>query len=115
MKKNPAVHTRVDVGKSGLEALLSQPAPPPQCLSSPRWSPAIGTRSDEFGVLRAENQSTEREIMFPIQVSMDVFCMSAAQAQSGSVFFFNQTSGETTKKKQLLPNKPLLARSSRDH
>ena len=87
---------RVDVGKLGMEVLLSQPAPPPQCVSSSRSSPAIGVWSDEPGVSRAENQSTEREMMFPLQVSMDVFCLSAAQARIKSVFFLPSRASSLT-------------------
>ena len=87
---------RVDVGKLGMEVLLSQPAPPPQCVSSSRSSPAIGAWSDEPGVSRAENQSTEREMMFPLQVSMDVFCLSAAQARIRSVFFLPSRASSLT-------------------
>ena len=57
---------RVDVERLKMEILLSQPTPPPQCDSSPRRSPAIGTGSDESGVSRAENQSTESEGIFPL-------------------------------------------------
>ena len=56
-----------------MEIVLSQPAPPPQCDSSPRRSLAVGTGSDEPGLSRAETQSTEREGMFPLQDSADVF------------------------------------------
>ena len=101
---------RVDVEQLTMEIALSQPAPPPQCDSSPRRlpavdtesdkprtperSPAIGTGSGGPGVLRAKSQSTESEIMFPLQFSVDVFfCVSAAQPRSRSVFCFSQASG----------------------
>ena len=60
----PEEHTleiRVDVERLWMEIVLSQSAPPPQCDSSTRRSPAIGTGRDEPGVSRAENQPTERE------------------------------------------------------
>ena len=56
-----------------MEILLSQPAPPSQCNSLPLRSPALGTGSDEPGVSRAETLSSEREGMFPLQASVDVF------------------------------------------
>ena len=65
----PEEHTlkmRVDVERLRMEVVLSQPAPPPpQCDSSPRRSPVVGTGSDEPGVSRAETQPTEREGFFP--------------------------------------------------
>ena len=83
----PEEHTvemRVDVDRLRMENFISQPAPPPQCDSSPRRSPAIGTRSDEPGGSRAESQSTEREESFPLQASVDGFlhvvsCISPEQ------------------------------------
>ena len=69
---------RVDVERRRMEIRLSQPAPPPQCDSSPRWSPAVGTGSEEPGLLRAGTQSTEREELFPLQASLDG-CMSLDQ------------------------------------
>ena len=80
---------RVDVERLRMAIILSQPAPPPQCDSSPRQLPtadtgsdepgtprrlpATGTGSDEPGVLRAESQSTEREGTFYLQSSVDGF------------------------------------------
>ena len=50
---------------------------------TPRRSPAIGAGSDELGVSRAETQLTEREGIFPLQVSVDgvshVSCTSPEQ------------------------------------
>ena len=43
------------------EFLLPQPAPPPQCDSSPRRLPVVGTGLNEPGAPHAETQSTERE------------------------------------------------------
>ena len=68
----PAEYTlemRVDVEILRMKIPLSQPTPPLQCYSSPRRSPAVETRSDETGTLRAESQLTEREGSFPLQVS----------------------------------------------
>ena len=66
-----------------MEVVLSQPALPPHCDSSPRRLPAIGTRSDEREVLRAENQSTEREGFFLLQAIVNAFlhvsCTSPGQ------------------------------------
>ena len=82
-----------------MENLLSQPAPPPQCGSSPRLLPAIdtgsgepgtprrlpaiGTGSDEPGVSRAKNRSTEKEGNVPRKDSVDnvlrVSCTSPEQ------------------------------------
>ena len=70
----PEVHTldmRADVERLRMKIVLSQPAPPPQCGSSPRRSPAVGTGLDEPGVPRVETQSTEREGTFPLQASLD--------------------------------------------
>ena len=53
---------------------FSQPAPAPQCNSSPRRSPAVGTGSDEPGVPRAETQqATKQDGIFLIQVRVDGF------------------------------------------
>ena len=70
----PEKHTpemRVDVERLRLEAVLSQPAMPPQYDSSPRRLPVIGTGPYEPGVSRTESQSTEREGAFPLQASVD--------------------------------------------
>ena len=94
-----ALETRVDVERLKLEILLSQPAPPPQCDSSPRRLPAVDTRSDKPGtprrssaigtgsdrpgVSRAGSRSTEKAGIFPLQVSADgllrVNCTSTEQ------------------------------------
>ena len=64
----------VDVERVRLEISFSQPVPSPECDSSPRRSPAIGTGSDEPRVPRAETQqSTEQAILFPLQASVDGF------------------------------------------
>ena len=86
-----------DVERLRMEIVLSQPARPPQCDSSPRRLPAVDTGSDEPGtpqllpaigtdepgVLRAKSRSTEREGTFPLQVSVDdllhVSCTSPEQ------------------------------------
>ena len=64
----PEEHTlemRSDVERLRIKIVFSQPAPPPQCGSSPRRSPAVGTGLDEPGALRTEMQSMEREGIFP--------------------------------------------------
>ena len=73
---NPEDYTlgmRIDIDPLRIKFVLSQPAPPLQCNSSPRRSPAVGTESDEPGVLRAESQSAKREGIFPFQASVDGF------------------------------------------
>ena len=111
MKKKKLLQKKPLLARS---SLLSQPAPP-QCDSSSQRSPAIGTGSDAPGILRGERQSTEREGSFLFKQVWMVFCASAAQFQSRSVYCFNHASGWTAmKKKKLLQKKPLLARSSRD-
>ena len=74
---------RVDVERLKMEILLSQPAPPLQCDSSPRRAPAVDTGSDEPGTLQAESQSTDREGAFPLQTSVNgilhVNCTSPEQ------------------------------------
>ena len=65
-----------------IEVVVLQPAPPPQDDSSPRRSPVVGTGLDEAGGSRAEMQSTEKEEVFPLQVSFDGFlhvCTSLEQ------------------------------------
>ena len=98
----PAQYTlemRVDVERLKMEILLSQPATPSQCDSSPRRLPTVDTASDEPGtprrllaickgsdkpgVSRAKSRSTKREEFFPLQVSVDgilhVSCTSPEQ------------------------------------
>ena len=45
--------------------------PPPQCGSSPRRLPAVGTGLNEPGAPHAEIQSTEREGLFFLQASLE--------------------------------------------
>ena len=45
-----ALEMRADAERLRVEIILWQPSPPPQCDSSPRRSPAIGTGPDEPGV-----------------------------------------------------------------
>ena len=61
-----------------MEILLSWYAPTPQCGSSPRRLPAVGTGLNGPGTPYAESQSTEREGIFPLQASLD-FCTSPEQ------------------------------------
>ena len=72
----------VDVEKLRKEILLWQPAPSPQCDSSPRRLPAVGTWLNEPGTPHAESQSTERERFYFILF----FCTSAEQVWSRSGF-----------------------------
>ena len=65
------IEMRIDVERLKMEIVLSQPAPRPQCDSSPQRALAIGTESDEPGVSQAETQSTEGEELFPLETSMD--------------------------------------------
>ena len=80
----PEKHTlemRVNVERLRMVIVLSQPAPPPHCGSSPRRLPAVSTGLNESGAPRAENQPTEREENFPLEASLDVFlhvCTSPA-------------------------------------
>ena len=62
---------RVDIDPLRMGIVLSQPAPPPQCGSSPRQAPVVDTESDEPGTPQAESQSTEREGIFPLHASAD--------------------------------------------
>ena len=61
----------VEVEGLRLESILLQPTPRPQCDSTPRRLPAVDTGSDEAGVSCAKTQSTEREIKFRLQASLD--------------------------------------------
>ena len=54
----------VDVERLRMKILLSQPAPPPQCHSSPRRAPAVDTGSDAPGTPQAESQSIEGNMFF---------------------------------------------------
>ena len=88
---------RVDVKGLRMKIVLSQAEPPPQYDHSPRRlpavdtgseepgtprrSPAIGTGSDKPGVSRVE--STEREYIFALQASVDVFFALQLQKPGG--------------------------------
>ena len=61
---------RVDVERLRMELVLSQPVPPPRCGSSPRLSPAVGTRLDEPELPLAKMQSTKHEDFFFLQASL---------------------------------------------
>ena len=86
---NPAEYTLemgIDVQRLRMENLLSQPAPPPQCDSSPLRSPAVGTELDEPGALHVESQATEREGYFHLEASLDsVFNVCASTKQGANV------------------------------
>ena len=101
----------VDAERLRMKLVLSQSAPPPQCDSSPRRSPVVGTGLGEPGVPRAETQSMERKGIFPLQASLDGF---TSLDQEMPLIYFKQTSGWTTPKQQLLTRKQLLTRSLRD-
>ena len=74
---------RVDVEGLRMEIILLQP---PQCDASPRRLPAIGTRSDEPGVSRAET-ATETEEIVP-QASVDgVLRLNCRSPEQGFVLF----------------------------
>ena len=60
-----------DVERLRMEILLSQPAPPPQCNTSPRRLLTVGTGLNEPGAPHAEIQSTEREGIFPHRASVN--------------------------------------------
>ena len=93
---------RADAKRLRMKSLLLQPAPPPQCDSSPRrlpavdtesdepesprWSPAIGTGSDESGVSRAETQSTETEGFFLFKPGWMVFARELHKSGVGVDF-----------------------------
>ena len=65
----PAEHTlemRVNVERLMIEIVLLQPAPPPECDSSPRRSPVVGTGSGKPGLPRAGKQSMESEELLPL-------------------------------------------------
>ena len=87
--KENTLEMRVGVERLRMGVLFLQPAPPPQCDSSPRRSPAVGTGLYESGVSRAESQSSEREGFFLFKSVCMVICTTAAKARSRSVFCFN--------------------------
>ena len=76
----------VDVERLRMKILLSQPAPPPQCHSSPQRAPAV---SDEPGTPQTESQSTEREYIYPLHASVDSFLhVSTSLDQEGTIILF---------------------------
>ena len=76
------IDMRVEIERLILEILIMQPARSPQDDLLPRRSPMIITGSDEPGISRAQTQSKEREGIFSLQASLDVFlhvCTSPEQ------------------------------------
>ena len=84
-----------DAERLRMQVLLSQP---PQCDSSSRRSPAVGTGLGEPEVPRTETQLTEREGMFLFK---PVSTVAPAWTRRVPPFCFMQTSGWTTTKQQL--------------
>ena len=82
---------------------LSKPAPPPQCDSSPRRSPAIGSGSDEPLVSRAETQSTERR-GFPLQASVEIVLHVIYTSPEQECILLQPDVGVDDEEKQLLQN-----------
>ena len=84
----------VDVERLKMKVLLLQPAPPPQCDSSPRRSPVVGTGSYEPGVSRAGTQSMEREGSFSLQASLDGFLhVSCTSLEQGTTILLQADVG----------------------
>ena len=100
--QTPEEHTlemRVDVERLMMKIVLSQPAPPPQCDSSPRRSPTVGTGLNEPRTPHAESQSTVREGIFLLKPASMVFCTSVAQVRNTKLLLcFRQTTGWTASK-----------------
>ena len=63
----------VDVERLTIIIVISQPAPPPQCDTSPGRLPTVGIGLNESGTPHA--QSTEREGIFPPKASVDSFML----------------------------------------
>ena len=77
--------------------------------------PAVDTGSDGPGTPHEESQSTEREGIFLFKPVSIAFCTSG-QAWTRRVHCFASTRRrDRRRRKQLLQNKPLLARSLQDH
>ena len=58
-------------------------------LGIPRWSPAIGTGSDEPGVSRVETSATEEEVI-TLETSMDGFLHSNCTSPEQECFLLHQ-------------------------
>ena len=93
---------RVNVERLKSEILLSQPAPPPQCDSSPRLSPVVDTGSDETGTPHAESQSTKGEVIFPLQASRDSFLhVNTSLDQEGTIILLQPDVGVDDEEKTI--------------
>ena len=103
----------LDIKKLRTEILLSQPAPPPQCDSSPRRLPAVGTWLNKPGTPHAESQSTERGGIFPLQASINVILDVCTNPEQTTTIFLQAQTSEQTAKQQLQKHKLLLARNLR--
>ena len=101
----------VEIERLRLEILLSQPAPPPQCDSSPRRLPAVGTGLKEPRTPHTETQSTKKGGWFLFKPVSMVSC-TFVKENIRLLFCFKQTSERTTKQ-HLQKHKPPLARSLR--
>ena len=104
-REEHTLEMKIDFERLRMEVVLSQPAPPPQCDSSPRRlpavdtgsdepgtprrSPAIGTGPDEPGVSRAESWSTERDDFFSLRASVEFFARQLHE--SGAAVNFAST------------------------
>ena len=72
-----------------MKNVLSQPAPPPQCDSSPRPLPAVDTGSGEPALPRVETRSTESEGVFPLQCRW-FFARQLHKPGPGGYYYFLQ-------------------------
>ena len=93
-----------------MKILLLQPAPSPQGDLLPRRSPAVDTRLEKPGLPRAGKQAMEREGILPLQAGLDG-CTSPEQEWKTNLL----QADVGVKPETSTSNKPLLARSSRDH
>ena len=92
----PEKHTlemRVIVERVRMKNIISQPTPPPQCDSSPRRLPAVGTGFNEPRTPHAKSQLTEGEILFSRQASVDVFFHVCASPEQGTTSLLQADAG----------------------